>query len=565
MFKYFCITIVLLLSLGIFFVPKTTFAEQNGPNNKFGIHLAQPHETDIRKAAQLLNSSGGDWGYITVVMEEKDRDKEKWQRVFDQMREYHLIPIVRLATSPEGAKWRRPSEDDAPEWIKFLDSLNWVIKKRYIILFNEPNHGTEWGGLVDAVQYAHIAQAFAEKLKTSNADYNVMLAGLDASAPAETPYYADEADFLSRVVEIIGSDKMNRLFDGLSSHSYPNPGFVGSPNGSGRGTVRTYVWEKNLLKSLGIKDLPVFITETGWDGTRLSRDTVASDFEHAFLYVWLPDQQVVAVTPFVLNYQTDPFLPFSWITVGEGDVYPQYTRVQSLPKQIGKPAIDQKGTITSDVPVKLVEQSDYEFSLHLKNEGQGFWDKKNGYSLQVAGLDKDEYYITGFDTMKPGSSRNVGLFINTQKLKGHVETKIQLLNRGDVILELPWNFDIVSFPSLTLKINLYPKLAATGDDYNVQIFNDNEKLIFEKDNLSAQSNILFIEKVANIAPGKQYRIVVRRVPYLPRQTITQFFTGNNFVTMKRMYPFDFTGDGAFTFSDVLVFLRHPGLISFFFP
>src|SRR4030067_3611659 len=73
-------------------------------NNKFGIHLAQPHLDELEKTKELVNSNGGDWGYVTLVIQENDRDKNKWQEVFDRMRQLHLIPIIRLATVPEGAK-----------------------------------------------------------------------------------------------------------------------------------------------------------------------------------------------------------------------------------------------------------------------------------------------------------------------------------------------------------------------------------------------------------------------------------------------------------------------------
>src|SRR3990170_8810810 len=101
------------------------------PNNKFGIHLTIPSEEDLKDAAVLVNSSGGDWGYTTLVIEEKDRDRGKWQNVFDQMRRTHLVPIIRLATSMESSSWRRPSPDEAEKWSQFLDSLNWVVKNRY--------------------------------------------------------------------------------------------------------------------------------------------------------------------------------------------------------------------------------------------------------------------------------------------------------------------------------------------------------------------------------------------------------------------------------------------------
>ncbi|MEO6508340.1 MAG: hypothetical protein ABIO02_00140, partial [Patescibacteria group bacterium] len=292
-----------LLLLGYFSASSVSAAD----NNKFGIHLAVPATEQIEKSAELVNSSGGDWGYITLVIQENDRNHDKWQDTFNKLRELHLIPIIRLATQQQGAMWRRPTEEDADQWAEFLNELNWVVKDRYIVIFNETNHGAEWGGSVDPVGYAHVAQTFAEKIKAKNKDYFIMLGGFDASAPDVAPSYADEADYFKTVVDTIGVHKFNSLFSGLSSHSYPNPGFAGLPYGTGRGSVRTYEWELEQLKNWGVKELPVFITETGWDGNALSRTTVASNFQTVFNSVWLPDDRVKAVTPFVLDYQGAPF------------------------------------------------------------------------------------------------------------------------------------------------------------------------------------------------------------------------------------------------------------------
>ncbi len=41
-------------------------------NNRFGIHILNPSE--VEKAAELVNSSGGDWGYVTIPIRANDRD-----------------------------------------------------------------------------------------------------------------------------------------------------------------------------------------------------------------------------------------------------------------------------------------------------------------------------------------------------------------------------------------------------------------------------------------------------------------------------------------------------------
>src|SRR3989344_3949891 len=228
-------------------------------NNKYGIHLAQQSDEDIGRAADLVNSTGGEWGYITLVIHEDDKKVEKWQPIFDKLRERSIIPIIRLATHPDGENWAEAHSESVDEWVSFLNDLNWVVKDRYIILFNEPNHASEWGGAVDPESFAKVNETYARALKEADDDFFIMMGGLDLSAPQNPPLYMDAEIFLRNIISEIGVEDYNEYFDGWSSHSYPNPGFSGSPYSSGRGTIRSYEWELSLLESLGIKELPVFI------------------------------------------------------------------------------------------------------------------------------------------------------------------------------------------------------------------------------------------------------------------------------------------------------------------
>ena len=173
-----------IISLAIFFLPKEACGFYNPtetPNNRFGIHVADVN--NLKEASELVNSSGGDWGYITVVIQNDDRNAEKWQLVFDEMRKFHLIPLVRIASSTENGVWKKLEEDDIENWARFLASLDWVVENRYVIVGNEPNHAKEWGGKVSASEYASYLINFSEKLKNVSDDFFILPAGLDASAP----------------------------------------------------------------------------------------------------------------------------------------------------------------------------------------------------------------------------------------------------------------------------------------------------------------------------------------------------------------------------------------------
>jgi len=546
----------LILFLALFFLPLSLFAAT--PNNKFGISLAQPHLEDFPKVRELVNSNSGDWGYITLIVQENDRDKNKWQDIFNRLRQDHLIPIIRLATQPEGENWRRPEVKDIQSWVDFLDSLNWVVKNRYVVLFNEPNHGSEWGGEVDIKSYAEVSLEFAKKLKEKNKDFFVMLAGFDASAPSWMPGLEDEEVFLQGLTLVEGQTLWSYL-DGLSSHSYPNPGFSGSPYAMGRGTVRTYEWELELLRQLGVtEELPVFITETGWK--RGSETAVADNFQITFDQIWGPDSRVVAVTPFVFDYQGEPFLEFSWKTPsakaseGQGNFYQQYYTVQAMSKIKGEPEIIEKGWINFKLPSDLVVQSTYHFKVKLNNLGQAVWDKNDSYKLKIKSeeLQGTEYLFDDLKDMNPFEEKDIYFTLKTNEDLGNKKIKFILQkNNKNILISDDWNINILPLPSLNFETKFFPWGKGRGEDYEIQIFDIDDRLVFKKKSLSVNRGVSQLNNIQNIALDELYRIVLLKPYHLPRQEFIVFKKDNNRIKFKLLLPLDFNNDGTFNFKDLL--------------
>ena len=546
----------LILFLALFFLPLSLFAAT--PNNKFGISLAQPHLEDFPKVRELVNSNSGDWGYITLIVQENDRDKNKWQDIFNRLRQDHLIPIIRLATQPEGENWRRPEVKDIQSWVDFLDSLNWVVKNRYVVLFNEPNHGSEWGGEVDIKSYAEVSLEFAKKLKEKNKDFFVMLAGFDASAPSWMPGLEDEEVFLQGLTLVEGQTLWSYL-DGLSSHSYPNPGFSGSPYAMGRGTVRTYEWELELLRQLGVtEELPVFITETGWK--RGSETAVADNFQITFDQIWGPDSRVVAVTPFVFDYQGEPFLEFSWKTPsakaseGQGNFYQQYYTVQAMSKIKGEPEIIEKGWINFKLPSDLVVQSTYHFKVKLNNLGQAVWDKNDSYKLKIKSeeLQGTEYLFDDLKDMNPFEEKDIYFTLKTNEDLGIKKIKFILQkNNKNILISDDWNINILPLPSLNFETKFFPWGKGRGEDYEIQIFDIDDRLVFKKKSLSVNGGVGQLNNIQNIALDELYRIVLLKPYHLPRQEFIVFKKDNNRIKFKLLLPLDFNNDGTFNFKDLL--------------
>lgn len=349
------------------------------PNNKFGIHIISATPDESSPAAELVNTNG-DWGYITFLIESKDRNHDKWQTFFNDLRRRHLIPIVRLATKALNAHWERPYAGEEEAWADFLDNLNWPTKNRYIVIYNEPNHGKEWGQFTDPASYAKVLDKTIDALKKKSADFFVMNAGFDASAPHQPPNYFDEVSFLLEMEKAVPG--IFAKLDGWVSHSYPNPEFVGSPNGVGRGTIRTWFWELQQLRNLGVtKNLPVFITETGWkhaEGINYnpnfpSANTAAGYYKNAFENVWFA-QRIVAITPFLLNYQELPFDHFSFKKVNSDSFYAPFQTIKDLPKTKGQPIWENLAKLTKgEVYSSIVAGETYTIYLTFENVGQSIW------------------------------------------------------------------------------------------------------------------------------------------------------------------------------------------------
>jgi hypothetical protein len=306
-------------------------------NNKFGLYIYPDNEKFIDLADKLVNSNEGDWGYVLVPYNLQDKDAEKWRRVFFLLNKKHLIPVVQLWNiNPE------KYESQTDEAVEFLNQFIWPIKTRYISVYNEPNAADFWYGYIDPKEYAQILDYTIDTFKDSNSNYFVMNGAMNVSA-TQGYGYMDAFNFLTEMnIEVPG---IFSKLDGWASHSYPQPNFSGRPTDTGRNSIRAYETELSYLRNnLGVsKDLPVFITETGWahdagktwDSSYLPLETISNYFEQAYKDVWLPDDKVVAVMPFTIWY-APPADHFAWVD-SRWVPYEHFQKVKSLKKVAGNP------------------------------------------------------------------------------------------------------------------------------------------------------------------------------------------------------------------------------------
>lgn len=395
--------LLFLFTLFFLFSALPVFALDSGlQNNKFGIHLTGSQDVD--KAVELVNSNGGDWGYITTVVQETEMDRNRWQEFFDNLREKHLIPLVRIATHPENGAWKKPDLSQLDQWADFLNSLNWPVQNRYVIVYNEPNQTQEWSGTANPKEYAQILDKAITVFKQKSSDFLILNAGFDQAAP-NSRSTMDEVKFLETMnSEVPG---IFSKLDGWASHAYPNYGFVGKPWQTGRATVKGYDWELEILKKLGVnKDFSVFITETGWpSGERnfYNPEKSAQFIKEAFENVWLPDSKVAAVTPFILNYPAYPFQSFSWLD-DKGNPTLQFKEVQDLNKKKGEPPQEEKYEVVSAVlPSLLNPKALFQGKITLINKGQSIWGEKPfKLESQSLGIDLSSLSLPQGVLVKPG-------------------------------------------------------------------------------------------------------------------------------------------------------------------
>ncbi len=343
----YCFTALLLTIVLLY--PKQTQAVYDPlsvPNNKIGIHILFLDE--INQAKDLVNS-GGDWGYVTVPIQAGDKDIKKWQGLMDEAKKLHVIPILRIATEGDYFKtttWRKPEDADILDFANFLNSLEWPVKNRYVIIFNEVNRGDEWEGKADPFDYAKLLSYGVTVFKSKSQDFFVISSGMDNGAITDGKNYS-EYDYF-RLMNSAVPGIFNQI-DGISSHSYPNPAFSQPPSINSTTSINSFSYELEAIESMSIKKLPVFITETGWDQELFSDKIVSDYFKEAINGAW-SDQNIVAVTPFLLKANAGPFEKFSF-TEKDGGKKEAFKMIEGLPKIKGKPELypDKKVLGTSQV------------------------------------------------------------------------------------------------------------------------------------------------------------------------------------------------------------------------
>ncbi|MBI3558821.1 hypothetical protein HY085_00325, partial [Candidatus Gottesmanbacteria bacterium] len=250
----------------------------------------------VEKAAELVNSNGGAWGYVTIPIRANERNLEKWTKFMEDSQKLHIIPILRIASFPVDDRWMAPNEYDLADFANFLDQLPWPTQNRYIVVYNETNRDSEWGGFVNPSEYARVLDRAIDIFHKRNPDFFIISAGLDPSVGNEDNYLWQ--------MNVAWPGIFSKI-DGFAIHVYANFGFE----------------ENYLCKNFFVCNLKVFITEAD-----------------KFFPV---KENVVAITPFVLNAQAGPFVRFSFLN-SKSEWKSSAQEIINLPKIAGQPQLAEK-------------------------------------------------------------------------------------------------------------------------------------------------------------------------------------------------------------------------------
>lgn len=350
MSKFFFSFLLFIIFLAIPANSYALFDPLSRPNNFNGIHILFPSE--LSQAAHLVNSKNGEWGYVTIPIQTRDKDMEKWQAFMDDAKKLKLIPIVRLATQADiedTAVWAKPTTTEILDFANFLNSLNWPVDNRYIIVYNEMNRFDEWGGEApNPREYADILSYAVEVFKDRNPNFYIIMGGLDNASPNDRVKYMDNLVYIREMVAY--NEEIFNKIDAFSSHSYPNPGFTAPPLQNKVEGVTTYQFEYKLINSYTVNKKPVFITETGWDSKKLPESVIANYYKITYENFWNKDKdKIVAITPFLLNSQGGgAFDIFSFVKDGRQTQY--YTISEEMEKTKGEPLLEAvKGIATEKI------------------------------------------------------------------------------------------------------------------------------------------------------------------------------------------------------------------------
>jgi hypothetical protein len=282
-----------LVTLG----PQQTVATRN---DLAGVHTRFTDEAEvwkIQRGLQMVREMGAPWivEFFPWAYYEPSKGNFNWasaDRMVDHANRQGLRVIARLGFVPE---WARPAATtfthlDPQNYSDFAGfaaafALHFKGRVQHVVIWNEPNLSNEWGlRPVDAKAYVEMLRAVYPAIKTANPEMLVLAGALAPTLEPEGSLNGlNDLIYLEQMYEEIErleirdtassipnpQSPIRRPYDAWAIHTYGRtapPSEVPAPD---KLNFRRAELLRKVMVKHGDADLPVFITESGWnDDTR---------------------------------------------------------------------------------------------------------------------------------------------------------------------------------------------------------------------------------------------------------------------------------------------------------
>ncbi len=248
-------------------------------NSKMGVHTRLTDEVEpwkIKRTLEMVREMGAPWivEYFPWAYHEPFPGLFDWSHsdlVIDHAERQGLTIVARLGLVPG---WARPTNSASsflpPERGQDFGDYVQAFVDRYgnrvpaIIIWNEPNLALEWGFQpVDPAGYTQLLKVAFQRVQQSDHPDMLVLGG--ALAPTLAPSGHEQAMndliYLERMLDTGAGEVM----DGLSVHAYGWSSPADDPPHPEVINFRRAELVHQLLADKGYADLPIYITEGGWN------------------------------------------------------------------------------------------------------------------------------------------------------------------------------------------------------------------------------------------------------------------------------------------------------------
>ncbi|GIV97476.1 MAG: hypothetical protein KatS3mg057_2133 [Herpetosiphonaceae bacterium] len=231
-------------------------------------------ERYISETLQLVHDMGAAWIvelFPWIYVQPRNANSYDWtgaDLIINHARARSLQVIARLDFVPE---WARPERTFTsyidPEHYGDFASYVAAFARRYrplgvrhLLIWNEPNLSGEWGGRQpDPEAYAELLKVVYRRVKQEQPDAIIIAAGLSPGGPIDGgATRMDDLEYLRRMVQA------GAPFDMLAAHPY-SPAPPDEPPAPEVVSFRRPEIYHTMLQELGRGDVPIVITEAGWN------------------------------------------------------------------------------------------------------------------------------------------------------------------------------------------------------------------------------------------------------------------------------------------------------------